>query len=153
MPDLTTDPADPRLGHGQDNKPVPQQEAYLILSEEERAKGFVRPVRRSYKHVGAPGPKYSLSDLTDEQKALWGDEYAKFEAYPEGSNAIGKFWTQAQLDNIRKGCGTVTTMGDAFAETYAREPRFYGATYCVVCSMHKPVNEFIWIDDGTEVGT
>lgn len=25
-------------------------EAYLILSDEERAKGFVRPVRRSYRH-------------------------------------------------------------------------------------------------------
>lgn len=27
-----------------------QQRAYVVLSEEERAKGFVRPVRRSYVH-------------------------------------------------------------------------------------------------------
>lgn len=27
-----------------------QQKAYVVLSEEERAKGFVRPVRTSYKH-------------------------------------------------------------------------------------------------------
>lgn len=27
------------------------QECYLVLSEEERGKGFVRPVRRSYKHL------------------------------------------------------------------------------------------------------
>lgn len=27
-----------------------QQEGYVVLAEEERAKGFVRPVRRSYKH-------------------------------------------------------------------------------------------------------
>jgi hypothetical protein len=29
-----------------------QQREYLVLSEEERAKGFVRPVRRTYIHVG-----------------------------------------------------------------------------------------------------
>ena len=28
-----------------------QQEDYVVLAEEERAKGFVRPVRRSYKHL------------------------------------------------------------------------------------------------------
>lgn len=27
------------------------QKAYVVLSDEERAKGFVRPVRRSYKHL------------------------------------------------------------------------------------------------------
>lgn len=27
-----------------------QQQDYIVLAEEERAKGFVRPVRRSYKH-------------------------------------------------------------------------------------------------------
>lgn len=30
--------------------PDGMQRDYLILSEEERAKGFVRPVRRSYRH-------------------------------------------------------------------------------------------------------
>jgi hypothetical protein len=28
-----------------------QQEGYVVLAEEERAKGFVRPVRQSYKHL------------------------------------------------------------------------------------------------------
>lgn len=28
-----------------------QQKGYVVLSEEERAKGFVRPVRRSYQHL------------------------------------------------------------------------------------------------------
>jgi hypothetical protein len=28
-----------------------QQQGYVVLAEEERAKGFVRPVRRSYRHL------------------------------------------------------------------------------------------------------
>lgn len=28
-----------------------QQKAYVVLSEEERKKGFVRPVRRTYTHI------------------------------------------------------------------------------------------------------
>jgi hypothetical protein len=45
-----------------------------------------------------------------------------------------------------------TTMGPAIAETYARNPKFYGATYCVHCRMHRPVDEFEW-PDGTVVGS
>lgn len=66
-----------------------------MLSEEERAKGFVRPVRTSYKHTT---------------------------------------------------CGAVTTMGRALAETYARDPWFYGGTFCCTCSMHRPLTEFRWLD-------
>lgn len=51
MADLTTDPTDPRLGRGVDDKPGPQSEAYLILSNEEIAKGFIRPVRLRYIHL------------------------------------------------------------------------------------------------------
>ena len=101
---ITDDPNDPRLTRGADTAPVPQADAYLVLSEQERAAGFVRPVRRSYVHTT---------------------------------------------------CGAVTTMGQAIAETYARNPGFYGATYCVHCAMHRPVGEhgeFTW-DDGTKVGT
>lgn len=47
---LTDDPSDPRIGRGVDNKPRPQQDVYLVLSDEDRAKGFVRPVRQSYRH-------------------------------------------------------------------------------------------------------
>lgn len=32
-------------------QPDGMQKDYLVLSEEERAKGFVRPVRREYKHL------------------------------------------------------------------------------------------------------
>jgi hypothetical protein len=99
---LTTDPNDPRLGHGADTTPGPQNEVYLVLSEEERKKGFVRPLRRSYKH---------------------------------------------------KTCGTVTSMGLALCETYARDPYFYGSTYCVGCQMHLPVSEFTWVEDGEVVGS
>ncbi len=53
---LTTDPHDPRLGHGVDTGPTPQHEVYLVLSEEERAKGFIRPLRRSYIHVRGENP-------------------------------------------------------------------------------------------------
>lgn len=105
MADLTSDPSDPRLTRGVDDVPAPQADAYLVLSEAERAKGFVRPVRKSYKHVTG------------------------------------------------RACGTVTTMSDELAETYARDPWFYGATYCTGCHMHLPVSEFMWDDDATVVGS
>jgi hypothetical protein len=101
---ITSDRNDPRLTHGVDENPVPQAEVYIVLSDEERAKGFVRPVRTKY---------------------------------------------------IHETCGTETTMGLAIAETYAREPHFYGATYCVFCQKHRPVGEngeFHW-PDGSKVGT
>ena len=103
MAELTDDPTDPRLTHGADAEPTPQAPVYLVLSEEERAKGFIRPLRRAYVHT--------------------------------------------------KGCGAVTTMGLALCETYARQPNFYGATYCVGCSKHRPVAEFTWDEDGATVGT
>lgn len=152
---LTTDRNDPRLGHGVDDKPIPQHDTYLVLSDEERSKGFVRPVRYSYKHVGMAKPKYPLRDLTVNELELYGDYgYSKYETYPESEAGLGRFWTQAQLDN--KGCGAVTTMNQAIAETYARNPHFYGATYCVNCQRHLPVGkngEFTWDDTDYRVGT
>lgn len=106
MTALTTDPLDPRLGHGVDVGPTEQHEAYLVLSEEERAKGFIRPVRSTYRHTGGANP-----------------------------------------------CNTTTRMGQALSETYARQPSFYGATYCVQCKKHPPVSEFVWDEDGTPVGS
>jgi hypothetical protein len=101
---LTTDPNDPGLRkHRADG----QQENYLVLSDEERAKGFVRPVRHKYTHVA---------------------------------------------------CGTTTTMDLALSETYARDPKFYGGTFCCRCSKHFPLvnpdgsRAFLW-EDGTGVGT
>ena len=105
---ITDDPNDPRLTRGADpadGPPVSQAEAYLVLPEQERASGFVRPVRRSYVH---------------------------------------------------EVCGTVTHMAQAIAETYARDPSYYGATYCVACRKHRPVGpngEFVWDGTTEKVGT
>lgn len=106
---VTTDPNDPRLGHGSDppdSEHKKQHETYLVLSKEEREKGFVRPLRRSYLH---------------------------------------------------QVCGMVTTMSNSIAETYARQPSFYGATYCYFCGQHRPVGqngEFVWYDSPHDkVGT
>jgi hypothetical protein len=85
---LTTDSNDPGL---RKNRGDGQNEVYLILSEEERAKGFVRPVRHRYRHLA---------------------------------------------------CGTVTTMGQALCETYARDPKFYGATFCCNCGSHFPLRSY-----------
>lgn len=148
---LTTDASDPALkctrGDG-------QQEVYLVLSEEERAKGFVRPVRRFYKHVGCR-PKNPTRPLTAEESERYkAHGYVAYEEYPPGeSSLVGRFWTAAQLNG---GCGTVTTMGAALAETYARDPQFYGATFCCGCGKHLPVGEhgeFVWEPDGTRVGS
>lgn len=50
---LTSDPTDPRLTRGADPADAPYQQqadVYLVLSEEQRAKGFIRPVRLTYVH-------------------------------------------------------------------------------------------------------
>ena len=86
------------------NPSTGQHEAYWVLSSEERAKGFVRPVRRSYRHAK---------------------------------------------------CGNITTMGQAIAETYARQPNYYGSTFCAACGAHFPVGEhgeFTWVDTNEKVG-
>lgn len=104
---ITENQNDPRLTHGADDagsKPG-MAEVYLVLSAEERAKGYVRPLRRAYVHTVCQG---------------------------------------------------VTTMNLAIAETYARDPKFYGATYCVHCRNHRPVGEngeFVWDGTDEKVGT
>lgn len=53
-------------------------------------------------------------------------------------------------------CGTVTTMGQAIAETYAADPSFYGRTMCIACKGHFPVGadgEFVWDGTNEKVGT
>jgi hypothetical protein len=147
-------------------RPDGQQREYLILSEEERKKGFVRPVRHTYRHVGIAGPGFPTRDLTEQERERYGDSgYVKFEEYPAAAvqrmvwmspSATGRFWTQAELDKIGNGCGATTTMARELAETYAREPRFYGATFCAHCGTHLPVGrdgEFIWEGTTERVGT
>lgn len=153
MSTITTDKNDPRLGYGSDETPRPQNEVYLVLSEEERAKGFVRPYRDSYRHVGER-PMYPLHDLSEAQNERYSAfGYVKYEQYPRGAHGaiMGRYWTQQQLD--AKGCNTVTTMSRSLSETYAANPRFYGSTYCVGCYMHRPVAEFVWTADGQQVGS
>lgn len=94
---LTTDRNNPDLKYGVDDKPVEQNKAYLVLSEEELAKGYVKPYRESYRHLT---------------------------------------------------CDSVTSMPPQISATYARDPWFYGATYCCNCMMHKPLDEFVWEPDG-----
>lgn len=145
---ITSDPTHPGVNSpGSDG----QNKAYLVLSEEERAKGFVRPVRRSYVHTGEK-PANPLRDLThEEQTRLAGLQYVKYEAYPpNGSATVGRFWTEKQL---KGGCGQVTTMPLAIAETYARDPKFYGSTFCCGCKCHLPVAEFTWDKTTEAVGS
>jgi hypothetical protein len=152
---LTTDPKDPRLGYGVDKETVPQNEVYLVLSEEERTKGFVRPVRTSYVHIGK---KVELEDgkvrkLTKKEKEHYKEyEYYAYIKYPKDrSPLVGRYLTKEEYDNIGKyfgGCESVTTMNQIIAETYARNPKFYGATYCMSCQKHLPLEEFVW--DGTD---
>jgi hypothetical protein len=82
-------------------QPDGMQKGYVVLTQAERAKGFVRPVRRKY---------------------------------------------------IHKTCGVETVMGQALAETYARDPgfyndTFYSGTFCVGCRVHRPLTEFHWSDN------
>lgn len=124
---------------------------YWILNDEERARGFVRPVRTSYVHVGVR-PKYPLRFLEGAELAKnvkWG--YVAEERYPVGSlekerGLYGRMWTAAQL---KSGCGAATTMNVKLAETYAADPGFYWATFCATCRAHFPVGahgEFVWAD-------
>jgi hypothetical protein len=104
MPPLTDDPNDPLLGHGSDEKPVPPNELYLVLSKKDRKKGFIRPLREAYIH--------------------------------------------------EDGCKSYTViLSREISETYARDPKFYGSTYCCRCQMHRPVHEFRWCKDGEVVGS
>jgi len=98
---VTDDPNDPAIRRGVDTEQTQQHEKYLVLSVEEREKGYVRPVRLTYVHTK---------------------------------------------------CGVATSMGRVIAETYARDPKFYGSTYCMGCRMHLPVAEFKW-EDGSVLGS
>lgn len=64
-----------------------------------------------------------------------------------------KGFTRPYRDSyIHLKCGGVTKMGRSLSETYARDPKFYGSTFCVNCNVHLPVAEFIWTQDREPVG-
>lgn len=142
-----------------EKRPDGQHKDHWVLCETERAKGFVRPVRLSYIHVGPPLSKNPLRDLTEEEHKRYGQcGYVKYEEYPEGNGSVlGMFWTQERLDRANKGCNVKTSMPTAIAETYARKPDYYGSTFCCGCNKYLPVGaqgEFIWADGSNErVGT
>ena len=130
-----------------------QHRSYWVLSEEERKRGFVRPVRLSYVHAGNGGPEHPTRKLTAEEQERYGKyDYVLFEEFPEGDTVVGRFWTSARLAQAR-GCGQITSMSQAIAETYARDPKFYGSTFCATCKDHFPVGEFVWHGTEEKVGT
>lgn len=152
---LTTDPNDPCLQSGR--KEEGQNACYLVLSEEERAKGFIRPYRDSYVHIGKDVRSHwkKIHRMLDESDEYFGKYVAVMTVIEkeDGSFGGGPYVTQEELDswNSNKrvgGCGTSTKMGQAIAETYARDPKFYGATFCCGCNKHLPVGEFVW--EGTD---
>jgi hypothetical protein len=142
--------------HTEINPKTGMQKDYIVLSDHERARGFVRPVRAGYIHKPElAGPKHPLRDLTPDEATRYAScEYAKFEEYPKTGQPgpTGRYWTKKELDRIAQGCGSVTTMGARLAETYARQPDFYSGTFCCACKEHYPVGEkgeFVW--DGTDI--
>lgn len=160
---LTTDKNDPRLGHGTDDKPVPQNEVYLILSEEERKKGFVRPVRESYIHVGKqidisnmiPIDEYikNHSNEFDEERIYLFKNKFKYIGYiPYSEDMYPLIGRYVIAKDLEVGCGVVTRMATEIAETYARNPKFYNSTYCSFCHKHLPVEEFLWEGTNIRVG-
>lgn len=66
---------------------------------------------------------------------------------------VGGFVRPVRESYRHTKCGTVTTMGRALAETYARDPKFYSGTFCCHCRLHFPVSEFTWEPDGSVVGS
>lgn len=124
------------------------QKGYIVLSPEERAKGFMKPVRRSYIHesrsvCGKMQPK--------NDKRIGGSRHMCGRAYPhEGECGQWKLVSQPEHARAerahRTSCGVMTTMGLGLAETYARNPHFYSGTFCVGCHAHFPLNQFYWED-------
>lgn len=138
--------------HREINPSTGQQKGYVVLSKEERAKGFVRPLRNKYIHIGAP-PKNPLRELTSGEHERYDKfGYVMYEEYPgENLTVTGRFWTKEQLEN--RGCHTVTTMSLSIAETYARQPDFYNGTFCCNCGKHFPLIEFVWEGTSEIVGS
>jgi hypothetical protein len=134
----------------QGQKEEGQNECYLILSEEERAKGFIRPYRDSYIHIGKKvdrgGMIIPLEEVTKDNESwqkLYNNEtgYAAYLKYSEDRYPVtGKFLTHSEYKAILEardyigGCNSETVMGKALSETYARDPKFYGATFCTGCN-------------------
>ena len=138
-----------------------QYKDYIVLCPDERAKGFVRPFRNKYIHTGRSLKEWASIDrmLSDEEKLEHPNKpYVAVMTQIVGDMKAGTYVTQEELDAWKNGerfggCGVETVMGNALSETYARDPSFYGATFCVGCNRHLPVAEFVWSQDGEQVGS
>lgn len=135
-----------------------QHSSYVVLCDEERKKGFVRPYRDAYKHVGRSVCGKIVR--VDPTGCLGGPREICEEPFGHdgvcvSSNRAVTQHEAAELERSHRkgGCNTVTTMGRALSETYARDPSFYGATFCVHCNAHFPVADFVWTADGAQVGS
>lgn len=162
---LTTDRNHPELTQGVDTTEVPQAKVYLVLSDEEKAKGYVRTVRKVYIHRGIKVSLEQKDNITvlskeDQHKYNQYGYYAYIKYSEDKYPSLGEYITKEVYNAIQEGkqyvngCGTTTRMVQEIAETYARNPKFYGATYCISCKKHLPVSEFVWLDNpDQEVGS
>lgn len=89
----------------------------------------------------APGP---VDPTTGQHKSYW--------VLPESERSKG-FVRPVRLSYVHSICGAVTRMSRSIAETYARDPKYYGATFCVHCRDHLPVDEFLWEGTDEHVGS
>lgn len=72
----------------------------------------------------------------------------QYENHP--TNTEGEYVAPIRRTYIHKSCGVATKIGMEIAETYAKNPKYYGRTFCVGCHSYFPVSEFYWeIDDVT----
>lgn len=141
-------------------EPTGQHKSYIVLCEDERKKGFVRPYRDAYKHVGrrvCGKPRQLLTSSGVDPRPL--PVVCTDDPDHAGDCTV---WAPVKSDaeiakardqHVLGGCGSVTTMGRSLSETYARDPNFYGATFCVSCNKHLPVAEFVWTADDARVGS
>lgn len=162
---LTIDRNDERLNKEKLNG---QNEVYLVLSDKELAKGFIRPYRDSYIHVGRKLHYKEIHEILSEEaikemkeKGYYSKPYVAIMTAltdEDGKYIGGSYVTQEELDAWKQGiriggCGTLTKMNKTISETYAVKPKFYSATFCCGCGKHLPVEEFTWDGTNEEVGS
>lgn len=73
-------------------------------------------------------------------------EDGQFENYPTVDD--GEFEQPVRESYVHEGCGGTTTMTGDLPESVARDPEFYGKTFCATCGVHVPVEEVHWKEDG-----
>jgi len=82
-----TDGSPVTADHREINPETGMQKGYVVLTAEERAKGFVRPVRRSYLHVGTPDKK-GCGALTTMAQSI-AETYARKPDFYDGTFCVG----------------------------------------------------------------